>query len=161
MMYTFIWKAIAQLKDIKLKRIFKNRFAKNVFMIAGGAAFAQVISLLLSPVITRIYSPEEFSTLTLFISILGIICLLGTLSYESAIPIAANDNKAINLLLLSLIILCLITFLLTVTIFLFSDFLLLLLNATDLVNYKYFIVIGFFMTGLYAILTEWALRKKL
>lgn len=160
MMYTFIWKAIAQLKHIKLKGIFKNRFAKNVFMIAGGAAFAQVISLLLSPVITRIYSPEEFSTLTLFISILGIICLLGTLSYESAIPIAANDNKAINLLLLSLIILCLITFLLTVTIFLFSDFLLLMLNATDLVNYKYFIVIGFFMTGLYAILTEWALRKK-
>ena len=143
-----------------LKGIFKNRFTKNVIMIAGGAAFAQIISLLLSPVITRIYSPEEFSTLTLFISILGIISLLGTLCYESAIPIAENDNKAINLLTLSLIILCFITLLLTIMIFLFSEYFLLVLNATDLVNHKYLIVIGFFMTGLYTILTEWALRNK-
>ena len=47
----YIWKAIKHLMSIK--KTFKNNFAKNVLMIAGGAAFAQVISLLLSPVITR------------------------------------------------------------------------------------------------------------
>ncbi|WP_093062600.1 lipopolysaccharide biosynthesis protein [Psychrobacillus sp. OK028] len=146
--------------NIKIKGIFKDRFTKNVIMIASGAAFAQVVSLLLSPVITRIYSPEEFSTLTLFISILGIISLLGTLSYESAIPIAENDNQAVNLLSLSLIILCLISLLLTIFIFLFSEYFLLMLNAANLVSFKYFIVLGFFMTGLYSILIEWALRTK-
>ena len=145
---------------MSIKKTFKNNFAKNVLMIAGGAAFAQVISLLLSPVITRIYSPEEFSALTLFISILGVINLLGTLSYDSAIPLAENNNKAINLLSLCLIILSLISILLTIILFLYSEYFLLMLNAADLINYKYFIVIGFFMTGVYTILTQWALRLK-
>lgn len=138
----------------------KNNFAKNVMMIAGGTAFAQVIGVLLSPVITRIYSPEEFGTLTLFISILGTISLQGALSYDSAIPIADDDSKAINVLSLSLIVLFLFTFLFVIILFLFGEYFLQSLNASTLINYKYFIVFGFLTTGIYTILTKWALRTK-
>ncbi|MGX9134412.1 lipopolysaccharide biosynthesis protein [Rummeliibacillus sp. JY-2-4R] len=143
-----------------MENLLKNRFTKNVLMLIGGTAFAQVIGIALSPVITRIYLPEEFGVLTVFISILGTISMLGSLSYESAVPIADDEIRAINVLSLSLIILFLISIFLSFTLYLVGDYSLQVLNATELINYQYFIVIGFFMTGLYAILDSWSLRMK-
>ena len=138
----------------------QNNFAKNVMMIAGGTAFAQIIGMISSPIISRIYLPSEFGVFTVFISILGVISYLGTLSYESAVPIADDDTKAINVLSFSFVILAIISFLLLLVIFFGGDFFLEILNATNLKNYKYLIVIGFIMTGIYTILESWALRFK-
>lgn len=140
--------------------LLKKTFTKNVAMIAGGTAFAQVIGVLLSPILTRVYLPDEFGVLTVFISILGTIGLLGSLSYESAIPIADDDNKAINVFSLSFIILFLISILLSIIIFFGGEYFLQVLNATELINYKYFLIIGFVMTGAYTILDSWSLRTK-
>lgn len=145
---------------INENRLFKKKFAKNVALIAGGTAFAQIIGVLLSPIVTRIYSPDEFGVLTIFISILGAISLMGSLSYESAIPIADDDIKAINIFSLSLIVLFLISILLSIIIFCGGEYFLQVLNATELINYKYFLIIGFIMTGVYTILDSWSLRTK-
>ena len=51
--------------------MFKGQFAKNFFLIAGGTAFAQVINALMSPIITRVYSPEEYGVLTVYVSLLA------------------------------------------------------------------------------------------
>lgn len=140
--------------------LLKKTFTKNVAMIAGGTAFAQVIGIVLSPIVTRVYSPDEFGVLTVFISILGTISLLGSLCYESAIPIADDDNKAINVFSLSLIVLFLISTLLSIIIFFGGEYFLQVLNAIELINYKYFLIIGFVMTGIYTILESWSLRTK-
>jgi len=145
---------------MNIKGMLKNNFAKNVMMLVSGTAFAQVISVLLSPIITRIYSPEEFSTLTIFISILGVVSLLGSLTYDSAIPIAEDNVKAINILSLSLIILTVFSFSLTVVLFFWGEYFLLIINANELIIYKYFIVIGLFMSGIYTIFNSWALRIR-
>jgi len=38
----------------------KGGFARAVALLAGGAALGQAITVLVSPVLTRIYSPEDF-----------------------------------------------------------------------------------------------------
>ena len=49
---------------------FKESFiARSILLITGGAVFAQVLSILMSPIITRIYTPEEYGVLTIFIAI--------------------------------------------------------------------------------------------
>jgi len=129
-------------------------------MIAGGTAFAQVLSYMLSPIISRIYTPEDFGVLTVYSAILGMISLLGALSYDSAIPIAENDEKAINVLGLCLLILCISTIGLTLVLYLIGKPLLNMLNAEQLLNYRFLLVIGFFLTGLYTVLMSWAFRQR-
>jgi O-antigen/teichoic acid export membrane protein len=144
----------------KIKNLYKTSFTKNVMMITGGTAFAQTLSILLSPIITRIYSPEEYGVLTIYMAILGMINLLGALSYDSAIPIADDDYKAINILGLCIIILVLLTSIILIVMAFFGMNILQLINAEILCKYRYFIAVGFFFTGLYTILTNWAFRKK-
>lgn len=138
----------------------EGSFTKNVLMITGGAIFAQGLSVLLSPIITRLYAPEEYGVLTVYIAFLGMINLLGTLSYESAIPIADDDDKAFNLLILCLVILFFLTSILFFVVNISGDFFLLVFKAEEIIKYKYFIPIGFFLTGFYTVMSQWAFRKK-
>jgi len=144
----------------RIRDLFKSTFGKNVIMIAGGTAFAQVLSYMLSPIISRIYTPEDFGVLTVYSAILGMISLLGALSYDSAIPIAENDEEAINVFGLCLLILCISTIGLALVLYLIGKPLLSMLNAEQLLNYRFLLVIGFFLTGLYTIVMSWAFRKR-
>lgn len=155
------------MKFIKVKKIknlysnfFNSSFAKSVMMITSGTIFAQALNTLLSPIITRIYSPEEYGVLTVYTALLGMISLLGALCYDSAIPIADDDEKAINVLALSIAVLLIITSILTLLLFIFGNPILKLFDAEIILKYRYFLSIGFFATGFYTILSKWALRKR-
>ena len=67
-------------------KIKESTFAKSVILIAGGTAAAQGINVILTPIITRIYSPEEFGVLSLFVALMGILSTVASLRYEWAIP---------------------------------------------------------------------------
>ncbi|MFL2105206.1 lipopolysaccharide biosynthesis protein [Desemzia sp. FAM 23991] len=138
----------------------KGSFTKNVLMITGGTVFAQGLSVFLSPVITRLYTPEDYGVLTVYGAFLGMINLLGAFSYDSAIPIADDDEKAFNILTLCLSILLFATTALLILLFFAGDSLLEFFNAEQILDYKYFIPIGFFLTGLYTVMSQWAFRKK-
>lgn len=150
---------MVKIKTIK-NSIKEGSFTKNVLMITGGAVFAQALSILLSPVITRLYSPEQYGVLTVYIAFLGMINLLGALSYDSAIPIADDDEKAFNVLILCLLILLFATSILFFAVVIAGDLFLGLFKAEEISQFKYFIPIGFFLTGFYTVMSQWAFRKK-
>lgn len=145
---------------IFIKSIKDGSFTKNVLMITSGAVFAQALSILLSPIITRLYSAEQYGVLTVYIAFLGMINLLGAVSYDSAIPIADDDEKAFNVLILCLLILFFATSILFFAVVIAGELFLGLFKAEEIVQYKYFIPIGFFLTGLYTVMSEWAFRKR-
>ncbi|WP_130805792.1 oligosaccharide flippase family protein [Senegalia massiliensis] len=142
------------------RKLLKNNFTKSVLMITGGTAFAQFLSIVLSPIITRIYPPEQYGVLTVYVSILGMLSIVGSLKYEWGIPIADDEEKAINTLALSIIVLLFIVSLITFAIIIFGTSFLGLFDAKSLIDYKFLIPIGVFMMGLYSIFTQWALRNK-
>lgn len=125
-----------------------------------GTIFAQALNVVLSPVITRIYTPEDYGILTLYIAILGLINLVGSLAYEYAIPIAEDDKKAFDLILLCFIILTIFTIVLTLGIVVVKDSFFSVLKIQKIITYKYFIPLGFFLTGAYTIFVQWSFRKK-
>lgn len=129
-------------------------------MITGGTAFAQILGVALLPIITRLYSPEQYGVISVYAAILGMISFMGSMNYEMGIPIAKNEERAINVLTLSVLVLLISTSLMTLIFMLFGESILGLLNGEILIAYKYFIPIGVFFLGLYNILTQWAYRKK-
>lgn len=145
---------------IDFKLVKNNKLLKGILMITGGTALAQLLNVVLSPIITRLYSPQEYGMLTLYVAIIGMITIVGSLMYELAIPIAENDEVMINVIALSIIILVLISGLITFSLALVGDRVLLLFNAEVLESYKLLIPIGVFFTGLYTIFIQYAYRTK-
>lgn len=86
-----------------------------------GAAIAQVMPIAVSPILTRLYSPADFGTLTLFISTIGVLASISTLRYELAIVQPDEEPDAVALLLLSLLISASISILIMLLIMMFSD----------------------------------------
>lgn len=137
-----------------------NKFYRNIFIIAGGTAFAQALGFLLSPIITRIYSPSEYGIFTSFTAIISLIVIGASLDYHKAIPIAESDEKANTLFKLSSIILLIVSLLIFLFVLFFSDLFLKLFNSEDLYNYRFFIPIGIFLAGVYKILLQASYRVK-
>ncbi|HOX23097.1 MAG TPA: hypothetical protein PLL10_06490, partial [Elusimicrobiales bacterium] len=82
----------------------KESFARGVAVLAGGTAIGQGLVLALSPVVSRLYTPDDFGTLAVYASFLGIATVIVSLRYEIAIPLPEDDKVAANLLGLSLLL---------------------------------------------------------
>jgi len=141
-------------------KIRKSVFARNILMITGGAAIAQIINMVLSPVLTRIYTPEEYGLISVFTAILGSLSFVGAFNYDMGIPISEDDEEAINVFILSIIILISSISILSVFLLFLNEEILKLFNASKLMDYSYLIPLGLLLIGLYNICTQWAYRKK-
>lgn len=73
----------------------KSDFIKNVFTLLSGATIAQVISLIAIPVLTRLYTPEDFGFIAIYLSITNIIAAVSTGRYELAIMLPDKKEHAL------------------------------------------------------------------
>lgn len=86
------------------KLLNRSEFAKNVITLVTGTGIAQAISLLSAPLLSRLYSPEDFSVYALFASTSSILSVVATARYELAVPLPKEDNDAKSILRLALMI---------------------------------------------------------
>ena len=82
----------------------KSEFSKNVLTLMTGTTIAQAIPIAISPILTRIYTPEDFGVLALFVAITSIFGSIANGRYELAIMLPKKDENAINIFALGLII---------------------------------------------------------
>jgi O-antigen/teichoic acid export membrane protein len=99
----------------------RSTFGRNVITLIMGTGIAQAIPVAVSPILTRVYSPNQFGTLTLFISIFAIVSAIATMRYELAIVQPEKDEDAAALLVLSLLISLSVGVVLTLSVLLFGD----------------------------------------
>ncbi|MDC4533125.1 polysaccharide biosynthesis protein, partial [Acinetobacter baumannii] len=78
-------------------------FLKAVSVLVGGTAFAQLVGLICLPILTRLYSPEDYAVLGIYVAIVSILSVIACLRLEIAIPIPEKDAEAKSLLILSLL----------------------------------------------------------
>lgn len=145
----------------KLNRLLpKSRFARAVSVLAGGTAGAQLIVIAASPILTRLYTPEDFGLLAVFTAVLSILSVISSLRYQLAIPLPESDDKAINVAALSFIVLIGLTILLSVFVWGLGNSFLILLNSQGLKPYLWLLPVGLASVGVYQILQYWSLRAK-
>ena len=70
-------------------------------LLAGGA-LAQLIPLLLGPLITRLFTPEAFGLFTSFSTIAATVAVVACARYEFALPMVRDGREARALLALCL-----------------------------------------------------------
>ncbi|SDJ10014.1 lipopolysaccharide biosynthesis protein [Billgrantia gudaonensis] len=138
----------------------KNKFARSVSVLAGGTAAGQIIVVAASPVLTRLYSPEDFGLLAVYAGLLGILSVIASLRYQLAIPLPESDEEAATIVVLSLITVGVTTLCTGVAVWLFGDYIVSLLNTPNLLPYLWLIPTSLFLMGVYQVFQYWAIRTK-
>ncbi|MFC4172932.1 lipopolysaccharide biosynthesis protein [Microvirga sp. GCM10011540] len=87
-----------------ISSLLSHPFLRSVTLVAGGTAAAQLITIAFSPLITRLYGPEAFGALGIFMAVVSIISPIANLTYGSAIVLPASDSEARALFRLSALI---------------------------------------------------------
>lgn len=137
----------------------KSVYAHNVITLITGAGLAQAIPIAISPLLTRLYTPEDFGILALFVSIATIVSTFITGRYELAIMLPKSDRDAFHIFALSAALSFLVSVLIFILIALFADWFAALLRAPELANWLYWIPISTMLTGIYTTFNYWSNRK--
>lgn len=143
----------------------RRPFLKNVSIMMTGAAAGQTVSLILSPILTRIYAPEQVGILSVYTSLLTIFVVIASLRFELAVPLAASDEDAINLVAVCLCALVFTTALIAVVAFAFPEktlegILPTPINASHVAVYRGLLVLGFLCLGGYYVALYLATRQN-
>lgn len=83
-------------------RLLLLSFLKNAGTLVTGTAFAQILPIILLPVVSRIYSPDEFSGLVVFMAFASVFCAISNFRLQLAIVQSAEEREAIILLIASI-----------------------------------------------------------
>lgn len=143
-----------------IKRLWRGNFAKNVIIIATGTAAAQIITLILTPVIARIYGPEAIGVLGTFTSIITIISPIAALTYPIAIVLPKHDQEALGLVRLSFRITFIMVISATLFILIFRDLLIGTFNLHGMSFVLYLLPIVILFSSLTQIAEQWLIRVK-
>ena len=138
----------------------KSTFARGVSVLVGGTAGAQLLMVLAAPLLTRLYTPEDFGLLAVFTALLALLTVIASGRYELGIPLPESDQDAANIALLSLAIVIVVTTL-ALTVFLIWPLEIAnAINAPELEAYLWLIPLGVFFVGCYQVFNKWAVRSK-
>ncbi|MGE6961700.1 lipopolysaccharide biosynthesis protein [Bacillus thuringiensis] len=132
----------------------QNTFLKKILLLMSGTALGQLIIFLSSPILTRLYSPEDFGLLNLYTSILSVLLVLCSLRYEMAIPIAEDEQETIHIVIISIFILIAFSALIAILIAIVDIF------YINLSKISYTFPISLFFIGSYQIFTNWHIRNS-
>jgi len=144
------------LKNFKVK----SEFSRNVLTLMTGTTIAQAIPIAISPILTRIYTPNDFGVLALFLAIISILGTVASGRYEVSIMLPEKDDDAINIFALGLIITSSLTLVLLIIVVLFHDALVGYLGNKDIGGWLYFVPIAVFLIGFFNVLNYYNTRKK-
>lgn len=134
--------------------ILKNGFVKGSIVLMLGAGLSQVIPVIFSFLLARLYEPEQFGELALFTALCYIIGMLSTGAYELSVMLPEKDREAYQVLtgltflsgMVSVVLLVIIIFI--------------KLAGVEMPAYINYLPFGVFFTGLYQGYTYWLNRKR-
>lgn len=143
-----------------IRYILNNPLYRGALILGSGTAVAQLIGIVTMPIITRLYAPSDLGILAVYSSILAIFGVGATLRYEFASTLPKENEDAVNLFGLCLILLCLTTIGFALILLFGRDLLINTFDLSSIEQYMWFLLIGFFGMGLYTTLNYWAVRQR-
>lgn len=135
----------------------KSEFRKHVLTLMTGTTIAQAIPIMISPVLTRLYLPEEFGILALYLSVLMVIGIFATGKYELSLPLTRRIKDANSIFLLILIISSIISILMVIILLVFNDYIKSFVSE-ELLILLYIMPINIFFLSIFNAMQFWLNR---
>lgn len=137
-----------------------GQFSRNVLVILTGTVAAQAITILVSPVLTRLYTPADFGVYALFVSITALLTSVICARYEYAITLPAEDRHGLALLGVCTLVALGIAVALVPLTALCGGWLVDVLKEPHLKPWLWLVPAAMFVTGFATGARYWLLRRK-
>lgn len=138
----------------------KNEFGRNVATLMTGTTLAQALPIAASPLLSRMYGPEEFGVLGLYVAICAVLSVLAAGRYEMAIIQPEDTHDAANIAALCIVITLITGVCLWLVIFAFGSDITAATHNDALARWLYLLPASVMITSFYQILNYWNNRHK-
>jgi len=138
----------------------KSTFLGNVIVLLTGTGIAQIVPILVAPFLSRLYTPEDFGVLALYLSILQILGSIINLRYEMAIVLPKSKRESLALVLIGLYVAIAGSILLFSIVSIFNNNITSILGNNKISPWLYVIPFNIFLIGFFNILNYYNTRIK-
>lgn len=145
---------------MKFKLLPRSIFAKNVFTLMASIAICRLISIGVSFILTRIYTPEEFGLFSIYMGVSCILLVVATARYELAIMLPEKDSDAVHIAVFTSILSFVVSLLILLFVFVFNNQICRMLGSRNVSKWLYSIPFLLIAMSLFEIFSCWMNRKK-
>ena len=135
-------------------------FTRNMLTLLSGTAIAQLIPLLATPVLTRIYTPEQFGALAILLAVANPLSLLVCGRYDLTVVLPRDDERANVLARLALLLAMVVSLLLGGLLWSFREPLSGLMGGEVALPPVLLAPLLFLLMGFFQPLNNWLIRKQ-
>lgn len=135
-------------------------FLSDVVKLSFGTLAGRAIALAALPLLTRLYGPEDFALLAVYLSLVSTIAVAACLRLEIAIPLAETETDAAGLLALSGLVLTGVVLATAVPALVAPYRIAALLGSPGIASYLWLVPLGIVFAGSYSALQYWATRAR-
>ena len=133
-------------------------FLRRVIVLLSGSVLAQALPIIIAPLLTRIFSPEDIGLWGLYAAAASIGGIFVTMRYEAAILLPRENSDAAAIVLFSLGSSLLFTLLFFSMLFSNNGEILTLVGLGPIKSFWPWIPIGIAATAFFQILSVWSIR---
>lgn len=144
-----------------LKNLKKGKDGYNIASLITGTTISQAIPILASPILSRMFSPESFGVFGTVISIASVLTVASSLKYEMAIVLPSSEEKRVDIINLSFMVLFVFTFSSFFSILFAKNFFsMIIFGNNSYSNLLFFIPFLLFFGGAANIFKQWISSEK-
>jgi O-antigen/teichoic acid export membrane protein len=144
----------------QIKKFTKSEFFKNVAVLFSGSTLAQAIPILISPILSRIYLPEDFGEQSLFVSTYTVLTILACLRYDVAIMLPKHESEARQLFVSTISFSFIFSLVILLVIGIFHSQILNIFNLPGTAYWLYLVPISIFLKNFIQSSIYYQNRKK-
>lgn len=144
----------------RLSTLLSGAFLRDVLKLSLGTLGGRLIALAALPLLTRLYTPDDFALLAVYLAIVSTVTVAACLRLEIAIPLAKNDDDAANLLALALTALALVTGTVLLLVLIMPDRIAYWLGQPAIKRFLWLVPLGIAFAGTYSAMQFWTTRAR-
>lgn len=138
-------------------KVLNTEYFKNIFNQAVLVLIAQLIPIVLSPIITRLYDENAVAEITGLVSFSSILLVFSSLKIENAIVLENDNSKAKEVVLLTMALSVIYAIISIVIVLVFQDQIAKIFKVTRIIKYIPLYILSY---SLLNILNFWFVRLK-
>ena len=143
-----------------LTRLRENHLARQLAILVSGTAFGHILTAAALPIMTHLYSPDQFSIVAVFNSILSIMAVAAALRYDIAIPLPDTDEDGANLMVLAICVAAAISLGIAVIVLFASSQIVAVIGRPQLAQFLWLLAPATFLAASASAFQGWYIRKK-
>lgn len=144
----------------KLALLLNGRVGRAVATVASGAVIGQVITILLMPIVTRLFDPGVMGIQSIFVSVGNALATAAALTYPLALTLPEKETDAKYLMILSVLVALVSSIAVLGLIIVAHDYVLGIFNYKGIGGEVYLLPLYVFFSVLGVVAAQYLIREK-